>query len=245
MTTLRTVMDFTRSANREKGGWYVGELQAGLGTIALLVSDPVTSDDYRIWAWSAIAKGAKGVNMYAYYPMSSGYEAGGYGLINLDGTLTERAVNTGQIADVVNRNQQLFLNATPAKAEIGIVYNPSLPNGGGMQRRDYLAALSQSLIGYFQSFANHNIPVDFIHRKHIENQDFSQYKLIIIPYPIMFTRKAASGLRTFVEEWRICVGGSLYRLERRSWLCLRNYSRTGMHDIFGVRKNEVRCVKKY
>jgi len=32
------------------------------------------------WAWSAIAKGAKGVNIYAYYPMSTGYEAGGYGL---------------------------------------------------------------------------------------------------------------------------------------------------------------------
>jgi beta-galactosidase len=35
---------------------------------------------------------------YAYYPMSSGYEAGGYGLINLDGTITERAVHAGEIA---------------------------------------------------------------------------------------------------------------------------------------------------
>lgn len=240
VTTLRTVMDFTRSANREKGGWYVGELQAGLGTIALLVSDPVTSDDHRIWAWSAIAKGAKGVNMYAYYPMSSGYEAGGYGLINLDGTLTERAVNTGQIADVVNRNQQLFLNATPAKAEIGIVYNPLTQMVGGMQRRDYPAALSQSLIGYFQSFANHNIPVDFIHREHIENQDFSQYKLIIIPYPIMFTRKAASGLRTFVEN-----GGYVLAEARIGWNDDRGYASEiipglGMHDIFGVRENEIR-----
>ena len=69
--------------------------------------------------------------------MSSGYEAGGYGLINLDGTLTERAVNAGQIADVVNRNQQLFLNATPVKAEIGIVYNPLTQMVGGMQRRDF------------------------------------------------------------------------------------------------------------
>jgi beta-galactosidase len=27
----------------------------------------------------------RAINMYAYYPMSSGYESGGYGLINLDG----------------------------------------------------------------------------------------------------------------------------------------------------------------
>ncbi len=240
VTTLRTVMDFTRSANREKGGWYVGELQAGLGTIALQVSDPVTSDDHRIWAWSAIAKGAKGVNIYAYYPMSSGYEAGGYGLINLDGTLTERAVNAGQIADVVNRNQQLFLNATPVKAEIGIVYNPLTQMVGGMQRRDFPAALSQTLIGYFQTFANHNIPVDFIHREHLENRDFSQYKLIVIPYPIMFTREAASGLRAFVEN-----GGYVLAEARMGWNDDRGYASEiipglGMHDIFGVRENEIK-----
>ena len=240
VTTLRTVMDFIRSANREKGGWYVGELQAGLGTVALQVSDPVTPADHRIWAWSAIAKGAKGVNIYAYYPMSSGYEAGGYGLINLDGTLTERAINAGKIADVVNRNQSLFLSGIPTKAEIGIVYNPLTQMVGGMQRRDFPGALSQSLIGYFQSFANHNIPVDFIHREHIENQDFSQYKLIIIPYPIMFTREAAEGLRAFVEN-----GGHVLAEARIGWNDDRGYASEiipglGMHDIFGVREHEIR-----
>ncbi|MBP7179603.1 MAG: beta-galactosidase [Dysgonomonadaceae bacterium] len=240
VTTLRTVMDFTRSANRENGGWYVGELQAGLGTIALQVSDPVTSDDHRVWVWSAIAKGAKGVNIYAYYPMSSGYEAGGYGLINLDGTLTERAVNAGKIAEVVNRNQQLLLEAIPSKAEIGIVYNPLTQMVGGMQRNDFPAALSQSLIGYYQTFANHNISVDFIHRKHIENNDLSQYKLIIIPYPIMFTREAASGLRAFVEN-----GGYVIAEARIGWNDDRGYASEiipglGMHDIFGVRENEIR-----
>src|SRR5690625_7505463 len=102
-------MDFTRSANREKGGWYVGELQAGVGTVSLLVSDPVTPEDHRIWAGSAIAKGAKGVNLYAYYPMSTGYEAGGYALIHLDGSPTERAISTGSIANLADPNQELFL----------------------------------------------------------------------------------------------------------------------------------------
>lgn len=240
LNTLRTVMDFIRSANREKGGWYVGELQAGLGTVALQVSDPVTADDHRVWAWSAIAKGAKGVNIFSYYPMSSGYEAGGYGLINLDGTITERAVNAGQIAKVINQNQPLFLSGTPIKSEIGIVYNPLTQMVGGMQRQDYPGALSQSLIGYFQTFANHNIPVDFIHREHIENQDFSQYKLIIIPYPIMFTEEAASGLRKFVEN-----GGYVLAEARIGWNDDRGYASEiipglGLHDIFGAREHEIR-----
>ncbi len=240
VTTLRTVMDFTRSANREKGGWFVGELQAGMGTIALLVSDPVTPDDHRIWAWSAIAKGAKGVNIYAYYPMSTGYEAGGYGLINLDGTITERAKKAGEIAAVVNSNQKLFLESTPVKAEVGIVYNPLTQMVGGMQRRDYPSALTNSLIGYFQSFANHNIPVDFIHREHIDKNELSQYKLIILPYPIMITQKTADGIREFVRN-----GGYVMVEARAAWNDDRGFASEiipglGLHEVFGVRENEVR-----
>lgn len=240
VTTLRTVMDFIRSANREKGGWYVGELQGGLGTVSLLISDPVTADDQRIWAWSAIAKGAKGVNIYAYYPMSSGYEAGGYGLINLDGTVTDRAVKAGEMAEVVNQNQQLFLASTPEKAQIGIVYNPLSQMTGGMQRRDYPGALTNSLIGYFQTFANHNIPVDFIHREHVENNQLSQYKLLIVPYPVMFTQQAAEGLRKFVKE-----GGYVLAEARLAWNDERGYASEiipglELHKVFGVHENEVR-----
>ncbi|MDD3264271.1 MAG: beta-galactosidase [Dysgonamonadaceae bacterium] len=240
VTTLQTVMDFTRSANREKGGWYVGELQAGKGTISLLISDPVTADDHRIWAWSAIAKGAKGVNIYAYYPMSSGYEADGYGLINLDGSLTDRAIKAGEIAEIVDRNQSLFLTSTPEKAQIGIVYNPLSQMTGGMQRRDYPGALTNSLIGYFQSFSNHNIPVDFIHREHVEKNELSQYKLLIVPYPVMFTREAAEGLHEFVEN-----GGYVLAEARLAWNDESGYASEiipglGLHEVFGVRENEVR-----
>jgi beta-galactosidase len=187
-----------------------------------------------------LPKGAKAVNIYAYYPMSTGYEAGGYGLINLDGTLTDRSKRTGQIASVVDQNQQLFLESTPAKAKVGIVYNPLTQMVGGMQRRDYPAALTNSLIGYFQSFANHNIPVDFIHREHIENHELSQYKLVIIPYPIMFTQKAAEGLREFVSQ-----GGFVLAEARMAWNDDRGFASEvipglGLHEVFGVRENEVR-----
>ncbi len=240
VTTLRTVMDFTRSANREKGGWYVGELQAGMGTIGLLVSDPVVPDDHRIWAWSAIAKGAKGINIYAYYPMSSGYEAGGYGLINLDGTITERAVHAGEIASIVDRNQKLFLSSSPVKAEIGIMYNPLSQMVGGMQRRDYPGAHTNSLIGYFRAFADHNVPVDFVHREHFEKQELSQYKLVIIPWPVMITREAAEGIRQFVKE-----GGHVLAEARIGWNDERGFASEiipglGLHEVFGVREHEVR-----
>jgi beta-galactosidase len=237
---LMTILDFQRSANRMNRGWYIGEMQAGDGSIALLQSDPVTSADHRIWAWSSIAKGAKAINVYAYYPMSTGYESGGYGLINLDGTLTERAVSTGAIARVVDRNQELFLASRPVPARVAIVYNPLAQMVGGAQRRqDWPQAHQSSLIGYYRVFAENNIPVDFIHRNELERGDLSQYRLVVVPYPIMLTRDAADGLRRFVER-----GGHAVAEARLAWNDDRGHAAeiipgAGLHEVFGVREKNL------
>ena len=237
---LMAMVDFQRSANRRHGGWYVGELQAGDCTIALLHSDPVTAGDHRVWIWSAIAAGARAINVYAYYPMSSGYESGGYGLINLDGTVTERARSAGAIGRVVSANQALFLGARPVPARIAIVYNPLAQLVGGAQRRqDYPEAHRNSLIGYYRVFAEHNIPVDFLHRSELENGDLSQYTLLIVPYPIMLTRPAAAGLRRYVEQ-----GGRAVAEARLAWNDERGFAAevipgAGLHEVFGVREKHV------
>ncbi|MGH7529835.1 MAG: beta-galactosidase [Gemmatimonadales bacterium] len=237
---LMAVMDFQRSANRGNGGWYVGELQAGDGTIALLKSDPVTAGDHRVWVWSAIATGARAINVYAFYPMSSGYESGGYGLINLDGTLTDRAVSAGRIARVVDANHALLLSARPVPARIAIVYNPLAQMVGGAQRRqDYPEAHQNSLIGYYRVFAEHNIPVDFIHRQELERGDVSRYALLIVPYPVMLTQAAAAGLRRFVAG-----GGYAVAEARLAWNDERGFAApiipgAGLHEVFGVRERRV------
>ena len=237
---LMAILDFQRSANRMNRGWYIGELQAGDGTIALLHSDPVTAADHRIWAWSSIAKGAKGINVYAYYPMSSGYESGGYGLINLDGTVTDRAVSTGRLAQVVDANKLLFARGQPVPARVAIVYNPLTQMVGGAQRRqDWPQAMQNSLIGYYRVFADHNIPVDFVHRNELEAGDLAQYKLIVVPYPVMFTEKAAAGLRRYVEQ-----GGYAVAEARLAWNDERGFAApiipgAGLHEVFGVREKNL------
>jgi beta-galactosidase len=236
---LMTILDFQRSANRMNRGWYIGEMQAGTGTIALLLSEPVTPADHRIWAWSSIAKGARGINVYAYYPMSSGYESGGYGLINLDGTLTERAVSTGRIAGIVNANRDLLLASTPVPSKVGIVYNPLAQMVGGTQRRaDWPEAHPNSLMGYYRVFAQNNIPVDFVHRNELESGDVSQYSLLIVPYPLMLTQSAADGLRRFVER-----GGHAVAEARLAWNDERGHAApiipgAGLHEVFGVREKD-------
>ena len=239
------LLDFTRSATN--GAWWVGELQAGFGTVALRVSSTVTPLDLRTWMWSAIARGAKGVNVYAWYPMSSGYESGGFGLINLDGTITERARAAGAVAKVVDANRDLFLNAHPAKADVAIVYNPLSYMVGGRRPQSAPGAQGEvgnniernSMLGSYRALFPTNVPVDFVH---IDDIASHHYKLIIIPYPLMLSEPAARALREFVRN-----GGALVAEARLAWNDERGRAKEvipgfGLNEVCGCRETAIQTT---
>ena len=246
--------DFTRSFGfAGKGqGFYVGELQAGFGTIALNVSPTVTPEDLRIWTWSALSRGAKGINYYAYYPMNSGYESGGFGLIQLDGTVTDRARTAGSIAQVVDHNQQLFLAARPPKAEVAVVYNPLAHFVGGRQRSTAYAGPQgevagierDSLLGIHRALFPRSVPLDYVHIDHITAAGLRSYKLVVLPYPLMIPEKSAAVFREYVAE-----GGTLVAEARLGWNNERGYAAEripGMNlwEVMGCREVAIQTGAK-
>lgn len=237
---IRSLVDFAYSANKEHGGFMVGEFQSGQGTVGLRVGDPVTADDQRVWLWSVISGGAKGVNIYAFKPMSSGYESGGYGLMNVDGSVTDRAISTGKIANLINEHSNLFANSYPVEPEIAILYHPLAQMAGGVSSNSPAPRMyTNSLLGYYRYFSERNIPIDFIHRRDIEEGDVSQYKLIIIPSSLMFTQKAADGVKRYVAN-----GGHVVGEARMAWNDERGYASNslpgmGLHELFGVQEDKI------
>jgi len=243
------LLDFVRSFGFANGrpGFYVGELQGGFGTIAVHVGPTVTPDDLRVWMWSSLARGAKGVNVYAYYPMSTGYESGGFGLIQLDGTVTERARTAGSIAAVVDRNQQLFLAAKPPKSQVAILYNPLSHFVGGRQRSvSYAGAQGEaagievdSLMGAYRALFPTSVPLDYVHIQALDGGVLNQYKLVVLPYPLMLPESAAAPLREYVRQ-----GGTLVAEARLGW---SNESGTssdripgmGLWEVMGCRESAV------
>ena len=92
---LAAALDFERSPGISSGkAFWIGELQAGQGTTGMRIPEPVTARDVECWMWQAVAHGAKEIAVYAWYPMSSGFESNGYGLIqsrwNFDGPRSQR-----------------------------------------------------------------------------------------------------------------------------------------------------------
>lgn len=242
--------DFVRSMNLRNGGFYVGELQAGYGVFGMKLSVPVVGADLRDWMWSVVAFGARAVNIYAYYPMSSGYEAGGYGLVELDGKVTERAAEAGKVARVISKNMGLFLGAQPAKAEAAILYNPLEHMVGGQQtftgegQAIGTNNLSESLQGVHRAFAERQIPVDFLHVMDLGTERLAQYRLLIVPYPVMMAAADIKKLIAFVES-----GGTLAVEARCGWIDERGFSADvvpggGLHEVLGCRESSVLPITK-
>ena len=248
------LLDFARSfgfANGGRGFW-IGELQAGFGTIALNVSPTVTPEDLRIWTWSALARGAKAICTYAWYPMSTGYESGGFGLVRLDGTLTERSKTAGAIAGLVGRHSALFLAARPPRSEVAVVYNPLAHFVGGRQRaaayagpQGEVAGIERdSLLGVYRALFPTNVPLDFVHADHLKAADLAPYKLVVLPYPLMLSAKAAAELREYARG-----GGSLVVEARAGWNDERGRAADvipglGLAEVVGAREADVQTVEK-
>jgi beta-galactosidase len=242
--------DFVRSMNLANGGFYIGELQAGYGVFGMKLSFPVVGADLRDWMWSVVAYGARAVNIYAYYPMSSGYEAGGYGLVELDGKVTERAVAAGKIGRIITDNMSLFLGSRPPRAEAAILYNPLSHMVGGQQtftgegQAIGYNNLSESLQGIHRAFFERQIPVDFLHVMDLRPERLGQYKLLVVPYPVMMSQSDLKKLISYVES-----GGVLVAEARCGWVDERGYSSDiipggGLHEVFGCRESYLMPLAK-
>ncbi len=242
--------DFARSMGLKNGGFYVGELQAGYGVFGLKMSVPVVGEDLRDWIWTAVAYGAKGINVYAYYPMISGYESGGYGLVELDGKVTKRARVAGQVAKVITENKELFLRSQPPKAEIAILYNPLSHMVGGQQQYTGEGQpigynnLSESLQGVYRAFYERNMMVDFLHVMDLVPKRLNQYKVLVVPYPVMMSKPHIKVLINYIK-----AGGVVVAEARCGWNDERGFSSDiipggGLHEVFGCRESYLMPLPK-
>ena len=231
-------VDLTRSAGGNRG-FYIGELQGGFGVRGDVVSQEITPLDLVRYMWTAVSRGARGINIYAFYPMSSGYESGGYGLIDLDGALTERSKAAGEAARQIAANSDLLLRAHPKPIEAAIVVNQLTNLIGGAGHLYNRGALSRSLSGYYRMFAERNIPVDFINAVALTPAQLKRYKLVVLPYPILMLSSEARALEEYVRE-----GGHLFAEARAGWVDERGYAQDaipgfGWERMLGVREKSV------
>ena len=237
-------MDLTNSMTGGRG-FYVGELQSGYGIHGTTIGSPVTPSDLELWTWGMVARGARAISYYAFYPMSAGYESGGYGMIYLDGTLTERSRHAGEIAEIIRANEDLLLAAKPEPSEVAIVFSPLAPLVGGYDEESGRTAMHQAVAGYHRMFFERNLPVDVLSSRELAQDHLERYKLVVVPYPLMLTEEEANTLQQYASG-----GGHLFVEARPGWIDERGHAQPrvpgfGWDAMLGVREKQVLPGKEF
>jgi beta-galactosidase len=245
-TLQRRVLAMDLTNNMTGGrGFYVGELQSGPGTHGTTVGSPITPNDLELWTWGMVSRGARAINYYAFYPMNAGYESGGYGMIDLDGTLTERSRRAGEIAKHIEENAGLLLQSHADRAEAAIVFSPLVPLLGGYDEEGSRVAIHQAVAGYHRMFFERNLPLDVLSSRELAHDDLQQYKLVIVPYPLMLTEEEARVLEQYVSR-----SGHLFVEARPGWVDERGHAQPripgfGWDEMLGVREKQVIPGKEF
>jgi len=235
---LMSGLDGIRSAAREKG-WWIGELQAGQGATGVRVATLVTSADLRLWGWAVLSRGARAISYYAWYPMNAGYESNGYGMIELDGTVTDRAKAAGAFAALVTKHAAALAPLRPTPSRVAVLYNRlSYMVGGNTIGPGQ--TVRNSLSGAYRAFYDRNIPVDFLHPEEVLAGDASRYRLVYLAYPVMLSKPVADALKTYVRQ-----GGTLVSEARPAWNDERGFASdripgAGLDELFGAREKLLR-----
>lgn len=248
------ILDVTRSASKSVNKqFWIGELQGGQGVGGLRIVSKVKPEDINIWIWQAIAHGAKGINIYHWYPMMIGYESSGYGLVDPSGNITDRAEIAGKNAKIVSEYEDLFTKVEPLMSDVGILYNiDAYKVLWLLQPYETLHAesprgitfVSYSLLGLYRILAFQNIQADFISLEQLERGDSNKYKVLFMPGSIALRERSALAIKEYVRN-----GGVIVVDSRFGWISESGYIDSeipvyGLSDVIGGNEEYIQTVKK-
>jgi beta-galactosidase len=236
------ILDAVRSSAQSHGkDFWLGELQGGQGVGGLRLAEPVTPDDVALWIWQSFAHGAKGICVYHSYPMLWGYESSGYGILDPDGSPTDRFRALSNVAKFFEDYEGLFAEARPLKAECAILYNRYVYRLLWVLQEDSARVPSASALGIYRMFFKHNIPVDMLSSRQLE-EGSCNYKVLIAPFSISISESMARGLRSFVSG-----GGFLLVDARFGWFKEDGWVDSeipaySLRDLLGAREESCRSL---
>ncbi|NPV79976.1 MAG: hypothetical protein HPY52_06820 [Firmicutes bacterium] len=217
---------------------WIGELQGGHGYVSTRAM-AIRPKDVELWGWGALSHGAKALCYYAWYPMTSGVESGGFGLTEPNGVPTERAWAAGAVSKIVDANQNVFVNGRVPKSDVGILY--SVPSNilwtcmGDFSR----PVSSRSLLGANRAMFEKKITIDFLHVDQIVDGALADYRVLYMPFIIMISRPFAERVAEFVRSGGIVVAEARCGWNDETGMVPEAIPGMGLDRVFGCKERSI------
>jgi len=209
--------------------------------VGLFDPGQVTPERLKMWSWSGIAQGGKGVLYWQYRNESFGLEYG-FGLTNLDGTPSPRLEAVREFKEVLTRHGRLFEEAVPPPAEVAIAWDPrnDIVNWTAVGCTD---AVKNSIKGIHLAHWHADYPVDAVRLdEYIEQEDLSRYKVIYLPFSPFISRQAAGKLKDYVSGGGTLVAEASPAQFDDTMRVTGVVPGQGLDELFGCRRSDVRTM---
>ena len=229
-------LDGVRSASGGKTMW-VEELQGGPSIFGLSYRSRFpTPADVRLWSWQSVAHGASGIFYWNWRPETTGIEAGGFGLVSYDGSLTDRARAAGEVARELNRHARRLLASRPVPAQVAILHDPrSFLQAHGEQDTGMYTG---SVRGAYRAFFRANIPVDFLVPQQLMSADLAKYKAIYMPFAYLVSREEGKRLAEYVQKGGYLFAGTWCAQKDERTFLYETVPGAGLAELFGCSEQE-------
>ena len=176
--------------------FWQSELQAGAGKWEAFGRPVATAEEIRLWNWSAMAAGAKGILYWQWRPEPSGTEAPGFGLTTLAGGPSERTKAASECAAAFQRPTGFDrARRVPAVNGIFVSRNADLVWHAADQG-EFLYA--KALYGAYRACFDAGIPARFVHADQINIAIAEGLEVIYLPAALALSTQEQADLKKFV-----------------------------------------------
>ncbi len=237
LSEMAGVMEATHCAANGKP-WWIAEMSGGcLYSRGFRKKMPYTRPkDVRSWNWLAVSCGAKGICYWCYLTETTGPEAGGFGLIPLNGELSARAEEAGKQSRLLQSLHPIIKDFTP-KPQVAVLYDPDNSTQlWAMECSDEL--YGNSFTGYTKAIFESDVRARYLT---YETFDDLQEKVLIAPMCLIMRQDIADKIKKFVADGGILITDTRMGLFDQRGFLQPTLPSFGLHEVAGLREEEAYC----
>lgn len=193
-------VEFVKSAARNKRVW-LSELQGGRAASGFQPHQAVDALSQQRWIWNGLACGADTILFWCWRDEVFGREAGGFGLIGLDGHAEERLSALRHTAQVLKDHGGTLASYRPAPATVGLLFSPQTYYHHWAAEGTAFRAHA-ALLGYARALVRRSIPYAVLEEEHL--QGLQGFHILFLPRVTALSAATEQALERFVR-----AGGTL------------------------------------
>ena len=228
-------IDSIRSASKDKPFW-MSEFQGGYGNKGFGKKELLSAAEQKLWFFSSIAAGAKGILFFTWTPDSTGNNSPGFGLTTTDDSPTELANSIKPLSQIMSKYGALFKDAKPISSQAAILFDPdAYIFNWTVEGSAEMAA--KSMEGYYQAFWENNIQCDFIHIDDLS--EVSRYQILILAFYPYLKKETAEKIKEYVNRGGIVISDAYLGRSTDNCFCTKNVPGNGLDQVFGAREKKI------